>query len=102
MEKTTKTTKHGKQRIKERCGTPKSSADRMCRLAAERGTRRMQTKGSLRRWLDDTASKYAGEKEYIVYGDKTYIFSKEMVLITVLQLPSEIARRRKKMIVAAC
>lgn len=85
---------HARQRIKERCGTgKKASAERMCCLAIERGINAEETRGSLRHWLDE--QQYEENRIIYIYGDKAYIYSKDdgdLVLVTVLQLPAEIAR----------
>lgn len=88
---------HAKQRIKERCGVSKKSADRVAALALERGVEKENTKGSLRKWLDN---KYAADKndgKIVVYGDKAYIFSNQNVLITCLQIPAALTKNIKKM-----
>lgn len=88
---------HAKQRVKERCGISKKSADRLAGLALARGVEKEFTKGPLRKWLD---SYYTSEDGKIVaYGDKAYIFSKEQVLITVLQIPAVITKNMSKMVV---
>ena len=95
---TIRVSNHAKQRLKERCGTKKSSAKRMASLAASRGVERSNTKGPLRRWLD---AKYTSENgQVIAYGDKAYIFSDQMVLITVMQIPAPITKKMKNMIVS--
>lgn len=90
--------KHAKKRVKERCGVSKSSADRVARLAKERGVRREHTKGPLRKWLDAKHSNSAADSSIIVWGDKAYIFSSQDVLVTCLQIPSVITKNMKKMV----
>lgn len=87
---TTRASKHASKRIKERCGVSKKKADRISRMAYTRGTDRLETKGALRRWLDD---KYSEGFRIVVWGDKAYLFSGEKVLVTVLQVPSELTRK---------
>lgn len=86
--------RHGKQRIKERCGVGKSTAQRMCTLATSRGVERKNTKGQLRKWLDE---KCDGNKPVYTFGDKAYLFSYDNILITVLQIPCDITRNMSKM-----
>ena len=88
--------RHARQRIKERCGVSKKSADRVSRLAVERGTEREQTKGMLRKWLDH---KYTEGQKMFAYGDKAFFFSCDGVLITVIQIPSTITKNMSRMIV---
>ena len=87
------TTKHAKKRIKERCGIKKGSSDRLARLAKERGLERRDTKGSLRSWLDMKGSKSEAGMEFWIYGDKVFLFSRNDILITVLQIPRELQRK---------
>lgn len=89
-----RTSKHAKTRMKERCGLGKKAAERMSILATERGCERVNTKGALRNWLDGKARE--SQKLY-VYGDKAYIFSRDMILITVLQVPTPLTKNMKKM-----
>lgn len=90
---------HARQRIKERCGTnKKAAAERQCLLAIERGICSTQTKGSVRKWAD---AKLEGQNDMqlFLYGDKAYLFgvsNMTFTLVTVLQLPTEIARTAAK------
>ena len=86
---------HGKERVRERCGINKKSALRCAENAVSRGQHYMETKGSVRRWLDDQI-RNTGHQIY-VYGDKAFIFTSEtLMLVTVLQMPAEIARCNNK------
>lgn len=91
--------KHAKKRIKERCGVSKRAAERLAKMAANRGIDRESTKGSLRKWLDEKSLRSDIGSRILVWGDKAYIFSDSNVMITCLQIPSEITRNMKKMIV---
>ena len=42
-------TKHAKQRIKQRCGVNKKSADRMAKIAYENGVKHSELTGNLRK-----------------------------------------------------
>jgi len=89
-------TNHGRQRIKERCGVRKSCAEKVAERAQQRGVERSQTKGSLRKWLDEKYISGEGENGTIwIYQEKAFIFTKQNVLVTVLQLPAELARKAK-------
>lgn len=98
MEKNLQVSRHAKQRIKERCGIGKSNAERYCRLAIERGTDMKNTKGPLRKWLDKRSR---GREDIIIWGDKAFIVSKQNIVITCLQIPSELTRNMKSMIITA-
>ena len=69
-----------------------------------RGICRTQTKGALRKWLD---ARVRPGTDIKVYGDKAYVIALAESdnqcerLITVLQIPHEIMRNKKRMIVAA-
>lgn len=90
--------KHAKQRVKERCGVNKKSADRVAKLAIERGVARENTKGQLRKWLDAKQENSSEGSRILVWGDKAYIFSCQNVMITCLQIPAVITKNMKKMI----
>lgn len=91
MDKKVNVSYHAAERIHERCGIGKKSAKRCTELALDRGQHYTKTKGSVRRWLEDQIK--GGEKQIYAYGDKAYVFSPSgLVLITVLQMPPEIAR----------
>lgn len=82
---------HGKDRIRERCGVNKKSTLRCAELAVSRGQHYTETKGSVRKWLEEQI--HGGDREIYVHGDKAYIFATDsMVLVTVLQMPSDITR----------
>ena len=93
------TSKHAKNRIKERCGVGKGTADRISSMAYERGISTEHTKGALRKWLE--GKNVTGKDQIKVWGDKAYIYSEKNVLITVLQLPAAITRNKSRMIVTA-
>lgn len=90
-------TKHAKKRVKERVGVSKTKADKMAKMAIERGVERTQTKGRLRKWVDSQFYKNPHTTEIYIYGDKAYIFIGEG-LITVLQIPSDLTRDIPNMI----
>lgn len=82
---------HGKNRVRERCGVSKKSTLRCAELAVARGQHYTETKGSVRKWLDEQI--HGIDREIYIHGDKAYIFATDSkLLITVLQMPSEIAR----------
>lgn len=47
-----KTSNHAKTRIKERCGLGKDSGDRLAAIALEKGLKRNEANGQLKRYMD--------------------------------------------------
>ena len=91
-------TRHGEMRITKRKGLPKKAVARACSRALECGTRRADTKGRLRKYLDQKWHVYGEKAEYIVYGQDVYVFSGDEKLITVFPVPSNLAKDCKKML----
>ena len=87
-------TKHGAQRMRERNGFKAKAAER---IFAD-GIRRENTTGRLRKWVDHVY--YKCESLPIIYGDKCYIYTNDDKnrLITVINIPSNIMKDKKKMI----
>lgn len=81
---------HGSSRIRERCGAKKKSALRIAENAISRGQHFSETKGSVKRWLEQQL--HDKSNQIYVYGDKAFVFSNNNILVTVLQIPSDIAR----------
>lgn len=79
-------TKHAKERIKERCGLKEKSADRMAKIAYEKGLRHCDLTSNLKKWVDGLYFKNRAANQIRLYGDKAYIFQNEK-LITVMQIP---------------
>lgn len=90
-----KVTKHARKRIHEREGIGKSSAERKAGIVLQKGYRRQQTKGALRKILEKELEYKGTADEIRVYGDKIYIFCGE-VLVTVLNLPPHIAHNLER------
>ena len=79
--------KHAYRRMKERNGWNKKTSDRMLRRIYTEGLRPSQVKGYLKGWVNGK-TEYAGEEnEFILFGDKLYIFN-ENIMLTVLPVPS--------------
>ena len=83
-------TYHGEARMKERAGIGKSAKkiERMAKNALERGCAHKNTKGALRRYLDDKFNVYGQGNNMRVYAGQLFIFEEER-LITVYPLPSK-------------
>ncbi len=93
-----KVTKHANKRIRERCGINRKSCERVAKLALERGVPHNRTKGRLNKWVTKVYFKNEKANNIRIYGDKAYIFSDE-TLITVIQIPQEITKDLKSMII---
>lgn len=84
-------TKHAKERIKERCGLKEKSADRMAKIAYEKGLRHCDLTGNLKKWVDGLYFKNRAANQIRLCGDKAYIFQNEK-LITVMQIPHNLIK----------
>ena len=92
-------TKHGAQRMRERNGFKAKAAERMTERIFADGIRRDEnTTGRLRKWVDHVY--YKSESLPIIYGDKCYIYTNDDQnrLITVINIPPNIMKDKKKMI----
>jgi hypothetical protein len=90
-----KLTKHATNRIKERIGIPKSSAEKMGNLALTKGICHNQTSGSFRKYFDFLYLSHGNANNVRVYGEMVYLFNNE-TLITVFPLPNEYKKIIKK------
>lgn len=101
---TTALSRHAEIRMKERNGLPKKAARRMAEKVYLEGTCREDTRGQLRKWLDQVYDgnciHYNAERELRVHGDSCYIYGTGNTLVTVLKIPQTLARHRKDMVVA--
>lgn len=80
-------TKHAYMRMKERNGWNRKAARRMVSRVYSEGVRPDHVKGYLKNWVN-TKYEYRNEgDEYILYGDKLYIFNGKTML-TVLHTPA--------------
>ena len=89
-------TKHGKRRMKQRCGAGGKTATTLARRAYAEGITHAEARGELKKWMD---------KEYLIHGsnncrfyaNKLYIFIKRgELLITVLDAPLHIEQNLKR------
>ena len=80
-------TKHARERINERMGIPKKSADVIARKALDKGIKFNETTGRLRKYISWLSTKTEGGCNNIrIYAEKVFIFHDE-ILITVIQIP---------------
>lgn len=90
-------TNHAKKRAKERIGLKKSAVQRHADRAWDRGFTKDKASGSFRRYLDRM---YFGHKTIgalRVYGEYVYLFSSDIVLITIMHIPTKYKRLAKKL-----
>lgn len=81
-------TKHAYTRMKERNGWNKKAATRMVSRIYRDGRRPEQVKGYLKGWVNTKYMYSNAGDEYILFGDKLYIFNR-MTMLTVLTTPTK-------------
>lgn len=88
---------HGYERLKERNGWSRKTADRMIKKIYINGEHPNDIKGFKKQWIEKKGYYDSDYKEYIIYGDYIYIF-KNMVLITAYNIPcrAQIEKTYKK------
>lgn len=82
-------TEHAKQRMKERCGFSKKTAERMAKKAFYGGITHAQTKGKLNKWITSLYFKNVKANNIRLYGEVAYIFAGE-TLVTVIPVPGNL------------
>ena len=80
-------TDHSAQRLKERCGSNKSSMQKTAETALEKGIQHSETSGSLKRYLDGLYLQHKNANNMRIWGDKLFLFC-NVRLVTVLQVPT--------------
>lgn len=91
-------TKHAKERMIQRLGIPKKSIQRIAEKAYHDGVYRQKTKGRLHKYLTKIAATNSEASNLHLYGDKVFVFNAN-VLVTVLQIPSNLTKDIRKMII---
>ena len=84
-------TRHASKRMRERVGIPKKAVQRTAQLALDYGYRHSQTRGKLNEFLNKVYLQQGTANNMRVFGDKVYVFCGN-TLVTVLQIPQDIAR----------
>lgn len=79
--------KHAYERMKQRNGWNKKAADRMLNRVYFDGIRPEEVKGYLKNWINNKADAFDDEREFVLFGEKLYIFCNGTML-TVLPIPS--------------
>ena len=80
-------TKHAYTRMKRHSGWNKKAAMRMISKIYNDGMRPDQVKGYLKSWVNSKYEYSNDGNEYILFGDKLYIFN-GMTMLTVLPTPT--------------
>lgn len=88
--------RHADRRVRERVGIPRSAVKKMAARARAEGVSRLDTKGSLRRYLDALYHYNEQADSIVVYNEKVWIFS-GTTLITVLDLHQRYKNRANGM-----
>ena len=94
-------TKHANKRIRERCGINKKSCDRVAEKALTQGIPHGRTKGKLNKYITKLYFGGKAANNIRVYGEKVFIFHDD-TLITVMQIPHEITKDMKNLIIPEC
>ena len=90
-------THHAKKRLKQRMGINKKSYDKISKRALEEGLKHSETSGLLRKYLNKiflSHDRKAGNLR--VYHQKIFVFTSDNILVTILQLPSQLFKIEKK------
>lgn len=82
-------TQHAKQRMKERCGFNKKTAERMAKKAFYEGITHAQTKGKLNKWITSLYFKNEKANNIRLHGENAYLFCGE-TLVTVIPVPANL------------
>lgn len=83
-------TNHAKKRMKKRVGTSCKNYDKIAQKAIDDGIRHEETKGNLCKWLDKLFLSHGVGANMRIYHQKVFIFTKEYVLVTVIDVPSNL------------
>lgn len=93
-------TTHGKKRMRQRVGANRSAAKKMLQRVWRKGLTHKQTEGKLSDYITALYLKNPQAGQVRLYGDKTYIFKNNGILITVFQTPErfipEVKRLKEK------
>lgn len=87
---------HANMRLRERSGLNKKSCQRIAEKAFNSGVKTNDAAGQLKSYMINTSKKHHNNGVPVLYGDKLFIFAKEknaVVLVTVLQIPSELNKK---------
>jgi len=79
-------TEHGKERIHERCGIKLKSAERLAKIAYEKGLTHSETNGALNGYINSLYLYNCTANNIRMYGNQIYIFCND-TLVTVYDTP---------------
>lgn len=89
-----KLTKHAIKQAKSRLGWNESTLQRMVPKIMSDGIKHNQTKGSLKKFMDHTYTKYGDANNMRIYGEDLFIFSGN-TLITLYRIPNKLINNLK-------
>lgn len=95
MEEKILITAHAYERAKERLSLSKKSLDRMALKAFKYGIERSETKGKIRKYLDNLWNSEKRANNIRVYGENVFLFC-DTSLITVFQVTNGLKKFLKK------
>lgn len=91
-------TKHGKERVKDRLGLSKSQADKVAERAWNQGLKHGECKGNLGKYIDGLHFRCGGNGNvYRVYAHHIYVFTPNGRLVTVMGLPNNLCALADKL-----
>lgn len=90
--------KHGKSRMKNRCGIHACDIKKVSRRAYRKGIPHNETTGDLHKYLDGIFLRHKNATNSRIYGDVIYLF-KEDKLITALKMPENLMKRKNELII---
>ncbi len=85
--------RHASERMRERCGLPKSAIEKTARRAFEKGHKREDFSGSFRRYLDKEFHKAEGDLR--IHGNHIWVFM-HGTLVTVWGIPSPYRKHKPR------
>lgn len=91
-----KVTKHGKRRMKQRCGVGRNTSNSVASRAYNEGIKHKDTQGDLRKWIDGLYLSKKTANNVRLYNHKCYLFCGES-LVTVLNIPDNLIEEYKSL-----
>lgn len=88
--------KHANKRIHERINIPKKAIDKLAMKALEHGITHKEAKGQLSKYLDKLFLAHQNNAKMRVYNQKVFIFDSNEILITVIDLPTNLRKVAEK------
>ncbi len=85
---------HGDKRARKRAGLSRKSIARTCELVVQYGLHLEAARGRVAAWMTELTAWAAGDlyrRRVILYAEKAWVFAPDYTLVTVLNLPHDIA-----------